>query len=208
MSVMVDALQTGPVSANTYILTDKNTLQTAVIDTGECTEKLLGMLEGKDVRYILLTHGHYDHILGVYKLKQKTGAEVVIHRLDADCLENGNKSLSAYSFNQHSVHADRILDGGERITLGETIIDVMHTPGHTPGGVCYILAKDRIIFTGDTLFCGSVGRTDLPGGDWNTLRESLEKIAGLHGDYAVMPGHDISSTLDRERQTNMFLRGF
>ena len=208
MSVTVDSLALGPVSANTYIVTDDATGGTAVIDAGACTNELLDKLKGKNVRYILLTHGHYDHILGVPALKAHTGAEVLIHKADADCFWDTEKSLASFdhSFSQTPMKADRLLSDGEEIHLGETVLSVLHTPGHTKGGVCYIDYQDRLIFSGDTLFCLTAGRTDFPGGSFEELMASLITLRNLPGDYIVYPGHNRATTLEHERVRNRYMR--
>lgn len=208
MSVTVDSLALGPVSANTYIVSDDATGETAVIDAGACTDELLDKLKGKNVRYILLTHGHYDHILGVPALKAHTGAEVLIHKADADCFWDTEKSLASFdhSFSQTPMKADRLLSDGEEIHLGETVLSVLHTPGHTKGGVCYIDYQDRLIFSGDTLFCLTAGRTDFPGGSFEELMASLITLRNLPGDYIVYPGHNRATTLEHERVRNRYMR--
>ena len=208
MSVTVDSLALGPVSANTYIVTDDATGETAVIDAGSCTDELLDKLKDKNVRYILLTHGHYDHILGVPALKAHTGAEVLIHKADADCFWDTEKSLASFdhSFSQTPMKADRLLSDGEEIHLGETVLSVLHTPGHTKGGVCYIDYQDRLIFSGDTLFCLTAGRTDFPGGSFEELMASLITLRNLPGDYIVYPGHNRATTLEHERVSNRYMR--
>lgn len=207
MSITVKSIPLGPVSANTHILIDTATGECAVIDAGDFNDELKRGLDGRKVRYILLTHGHFDHILGVHDLKEYTGAQVMIHSLDAPCLSNSHTSLAEWGgCEQKNVTADRLLSEGDTIMLGETQIKVMHTPGHTPGGVCYIIESEKTIFTGDTLFSLTAGRTDLIGGDDFMLISSLKRIAVLDGDYKVYTGHNRSTTLDYERTHNRYLR--
>ena len=208
MPIKVEKLVLGPVEANTYIITDEESGQSAVIDAGDFNEALKTAVSDKNVKYILLTHGHFDHILGVHGLKEFTNAKVVIHPADSDCLKDGNKSLAfaAGGFPQVPVEADILVSQGDTLNLGNTEIKVMHTPGHTKGGVCYIIEKDRILFTGDTLFALTVGRTDFEGGSDEEMFESVMRLSGLNGDYAVYPGHNRSTTLENERQRNRYMR--
>ncbi len=204
--------QLGAIEANCYVIVDEKSGEAAVIDTGDFNEnlkKLLNKDEIKNIKYILLTHGHYDHIWGVYDTKEYTGALVAIHEEDAGCLSDENQSL-AYQLGakQKLLKPDILLKDGMILNVGEIEIKVMHTPGHTRGGVCFICEKDRIIFSGDTLFCKTCGRTDLRGGDWPTLKDSLLKLVALEGDYTVYPGHNVETKLDFERTHNRYLRKF
>lgn len=188
---------------NTYIVTDEETGEALVVDPSLPEEKLIEKLECKSVKYILLTHGHYDHIGGVNFVKEKTGAKVVIHKEDEEMLCDPNKN---YSQNVEHIYADILVEDGTELVFGNTKITVLHTPGHTKGGVCYIFNDDRVMFSGDTLFRLTAGRTDLYGGDARTELMSLAKISELDGDYKVYPGHDASTTLDFERQYNRYMR--
>lgn len=155
-----------------------------------------------------MTHGHFDHILGVCGLKEFTGAKVLIHKLDGDCLLDENKSLCSWECpgKQKKMSVDILLSDNDKISIGDAVLRVMHTPGHTKGGVCYIDEKDKLIFSGDTLFCLSAGRTDFPGGSTKELFESLKRLRDLPGDYTVCPGHNKATTLDFERKNNRYMR--
>ena len=156
------------------------------------------------LRYILLTHGHFDHISGVKALKEDFGGDVVIHREDAGCLYDKSKSLaSKFFFPQHDVTADVLVDDGQRLPFGEGEIEVIHTPGHTKGSVCYTI--EDIMLSGDTLFKSSIGRTDFPGGSFEEIKASLKKLAALEKNYTVYPGHDVSTTLEREKKYNPYV---
>lgn len=208
MPMNVKNIPLGPISANCYILTDDETGVSTVIDPGEFNDELKSLVSGLNVKYILLTHGHFDHILGVSELKAFTGAEVAIHKLDADCLESEQKSLCAWEYPdmQKPVKADVLLSDGDKINIGNSVLRVLHTPGHTKGGVCYIDEQNRIIFSGDTLFCLTAGRSDFPGGSTTELMESLKKLKTLDGDYKVFTGHNRATTLSFEREHNKYMR--
>ena len=203
LAVMDDGFET-----NTYFVTDEETGETAVVDPSLPEEILVEKFEGKNVKYILLTHGHFDHIGGVNFVKEKTGAKVVIHKEDVEMLIDGNKNeyYSKYSSPMPLITADILVEDGTELMLGNSKITVLHTPGHTKGGVCYIFPDDRVMFSGDTLFYLTAGRTDLYGGDARTELMSLVKIGELEGDYQVYPGHDRATTLDFERQYNRYMR--
>lgn len=208
MALTVETIPQGPVQANTHILTDTATGKIAVVDAGDCTDTLKDRLNGTSVEYILLTHGHFDHILGVAALKALTGAEICIHAADADCLLDEEKSLCSWECagQQTPIQADRLLHDGDKIVLGESVLHVLHTPGHTKGGVCYADYENRILLTGDTLFCLTAGRTDFPGGSDEELLASLIRLRNLDGDFTVYTGHNRATTLEFERTRNRYMR--
>ena len=165
---------------------------------------MMNFIKGADLEYILLTHGHFDHIGGVKAVFEKTGAKVLISKEDEPMLSSSILSLAAFCGGvQNNTAAYGNVADGDVITLGESKIKVIATPGHTKGGVCYVC--DNNVFTGDTMFFCSCGRTDFPGGSSQEIMQSLKKIAGLKGDLTVYPGHDRFSSLDFERANNPFL---
>lgn len=194
----------GQLSNNCYLITDEKTNKSALVDCTDASQRMIDFIGDADLEYILLTHGHFDHIGGVPFIKEKFGAKIVIGAQDAKMLESGRHSLAAFcGERQVPSKADIEVYNGDIITLGKTKIKVMETPGHTKGGVCYI--ADGIIFSGDTLFHCSCGRTDFPGGSVSEIRESLNKLANLEGDYKVYAGHDSETTLDYERKYNPYM---
>ena len=197
----VKVMQVGPIGTNCYILEDETAKKAAVIDPGDEAEKIAQVLQGDwaEVEYILLTHGHYDHTTGVPDLKRRCpGAQVYIHQADA----NGAGSTLFPLAGQ--VAGLNYYKEGDTLTLGTLTIEVLETPGHSPGSVT--LKVGNVLFTGDTLFCGSCGRTDLRGGSYDQIMDSLKRLGELEGDFHVCPGHDRTSTLEQERKYNPFLR--
>ena len=196
-------------ACNCYLVTETETGKHLLVDVGGFSKRMelaLKQIGVEKVDYILLTHGHYDHIMGVKAAKEAFGGEVVIHALDESYLHNGMLSLASLrGFKKEDYpDADIIVNDGDVLSFGNEKIEVIHTPGHTPGCVCYKIGD--VIFSGDTLFKLCVGRTDLPGGNTETLLSSLKKLKELDGDYEIYPGHEAASTLNYERQYNPYMK--
>lgn len=206
MKIQVEKLVLGELATNTYIVTDTESGESAVVDPAIESKELFGAVENRNVKYILLTHGHYDHIGGVNALKDRTGAKVVIHQEEKSFLSDMELSLAPKPESTEEIFPDIITENGTEIPFGDGNIKVMHTPGHTIGGVCYIFENDRVIFSGDTLFKLTAGRTDLPTGNAREELRSLAQIGALDGDYTVYPGHEASTTLDFERENNRYMK--
>ncbi len=196
--------QFGSMSNNAFLIIDEETNQSALVDCPEDTCPMYDLIGDTDLKYILLTHGHYDHILGVNGIKKSFGAKVVISTEDAPMLTSSKLSLAAFTgAHQDDIEADILVSDGDVIKLGSLDIKVMATPGHTKGCVCY--AVDNAVFTGDTLFRLNCGRTDFPGGDGHEMLESLHKLRDLEGVFFVYTGHDQCTTLPFERENNPYM---
>ena len=196
----VKLLRVGPIGTNCYILEDDQTNLAAVIDPGDEPELIQEALEkeGVEVRYLLLTHGHYDHTTAMPALHRVyPQADIYIHQADANGAGSTLFPLAG------EVDDLKLYDEGDVIRLGDHEIQVLHTPGHSPGSVT--LKVEDVLFTGDTLFAGSCGRTDLRGGSYEQIMQSLKRLGELKGDFHVCPGHEATSTLERERRSNPFL---
>ncbi|MBE6883456.1 MAG: MBL fold metallo-hydrolase [Ruminococcaceae bacterium] len=198
----------GMLGTNCYLLVSGN--EAAIVDPGASGDRVITFAdkicgEQVKVKYVLLTHGHFDHIGAVAEVKAYYGAALCIHEEDADRLVDPDK-YDRYFARVKPIEggADRLLKDGDTISLGDENIDVIHLPGHTPGGVAYRCGD--ILITGDTLFHGDIGRTDLAGGDQKLLMKSLAKLARLEGDYVIYPGHEEGSTLNEERAYNLYMR--
>ncbi len=200
------AIHVGNLQTNCYILGCKETKECLVIDPGDEGERILNIIEqeGYKLEKVINTHGHWDHIGANFYLKSKTNAKIYIHEDDAAFLRDENLSLMSWvAKGEKTVDADEILKDGDTIKLGLLNLKVIHTPGHTPGGIS--LQVKNLLFTGDTLFAGSIGRTDLPGGDYDEIIKSLKtKLAPLDDNLEVYPGHGPKTTLGYEKSNNPF----
>ena len=192
--------------ANCYLLMSEG--QAMVVDPAPSADAIIRKTEENGARLvgIILTHGHFDHTCGAKMVKENTGAKVVIHSEDEEMLHDISKNefeINCIGSDFPEVDADILTEDGTELTLGNTKITVMHTPGHTKGGVCYLFNEDRVMFSGDTLFRLCAGRADLYGGNEEMMIESLKKLIALEGDYKVYPGHGAQTTLDIERKHNL-----
>lgn len=206
----VSVLPLGEMRTNCIILCDDTTGIGAVIDPGGIgsEEKIMTLCNsnGVKIEYILLTHAHFDHMLSLEALRHKTGAPLALHKYDAESLSDPNLTYMAQfaGITEGCAPAEITLTDGDTIELGDSKLTVLHTPGHTVGSVCYM--TDGIIVTGDTLFHCGIGRCDLYGGDDRAMEQSLRRLASLGGDYKFYPGHGSTTTLERERSSNIYLR--
>ncbi|MGC9529587.1 MAG: MBL fold metallo-hydrolase [Candidatus Bipolaricaulaceae bacterium] len=185
----------GPLLTNTYLLEAGG--EAAAVDPGEVTPELRAALAGLSLRYILLTHGHFDHADGAEALRAATDAPLCWHP---------DERATFWVAGRQPPPLDRPLADGDRLPLGDEELVVWHLPGHSPGSVAFLWEGGRTLLAGDVLFAGSVGRTDLPGGDWGALTGSLGRLLDLDGGWRILPGHGPETDLEREREGNPFLK--
>lgn len=203
------SLTVGELAANCWFLVKEDTKEALVFDPGDEAERIKAYAdrEGWQIRYLLLTHGHADHMGGAGKLKELTGAPLYALREEEALLQDGVKNLSP--FIQHraiTLTADALLQDGQELSLCGIRLKVYHTPGHTPGGCCYYCEEAGCVFSGDTLFQGSVGRSDFPGGSMSELVRSVkEKLFLLPDETKVHTGHGADTTIGYEKKYNPFL---
>ena len=202
-------LTVGPVQENCFVFSRTGSDRALIVDPGEEAPKLLAAIDelGPALEGILLTHSHFDHVGAVAAVARASGAEVWVPELEKPVLADINSFVPFSGFGPfEDWDAEHTVQGGERLELAGFEIDVLFTPGHSPGHVAYSIPDEGVVFSGDVLFRGSVGRTDLPGGDWRTLLESLRTLVEtLPGETTVYPGHMGVTTIGAERSTNPFL---
>ncbi len=198
----------GIYAANCYIIYPEDKKEGIVLDPGGDVEDIIAAIDSNDlnIKYIILTHGHADHIGGVKGLKNKLGVPVMIHEKDRELLVDGDKNLSSVmAMATVEIEPDVLLKDGDKIEFGGLTAEVIHTPGHTSGGICLKIGDN--LFTGDTLFAGSIGRTDFLGGSYEEIIKSIkEKLVIYPDNTQVYPGHGPSSTIKNEKSSNPFLR--
>lgn len=207
--MILKRVEISSMAVNCYIVGCEETKEAAVIDPGGNSRGILKALENNGLKaiYIINTHGHIDHIGANRTIKEATGAKVLIHKGDAKMLTNAVSNFSFMMGQQvTSPPAEEYIDEGDIIKIGNTVeLEVIHTPGHSPGGIC--LKTGNIIFSGDTLFYGSIGRTDFPGGSYKDLISNIKnKLLCYDDDVVVYPGHGPATTIGFERKRNPFLR--
>jgi glyoxylase-like metal-dependent hydrolase (beta-lactamase superfamily II) len=196
--------------SNCFIFGCDQTKEAVVIDPGGDADRILLSLAESNlkVKYIVNTHGHFDHVSDNGKMKEATGAEILIHPLDAPMLGSLSSNAAIFGISvENSPPCDRTIEEGDTVSFGEITLEVLHTPGHTPGGIS--LFTEGIVFVGDTLFAGSIGRTDFPGGDFDTLVASIQqKLFKMDDDVRVFSGHGPETNIGQEKRFNPFVGRF
>jgi glyoxylase-like metal-dependent hydrolase (beta-lactamase superfamily II) len=211
MGFEMKRLVVGPLEANCYLLWDDADRSAVVVDPGSDGDYIEDEVkkEGLNVKYIINTHGHFDHVGANGHLRDSLGVKVAIHASDVKLLQGAPLHGNPFGIETPPQSAPEVLlTDGMELKAGGLSITVLHTPGHTQGGVCLYIEKEGVIFTGDTLFSGGVGRTDLPGGSFDTLMKSIrEKILPLGDTVRVFPGHGPETTIAEEKESNPFIAG-
>lgn len=206
-NIQVETLVLGMMAVNCYLVMHKETKKMVIIDPGAQPERVTEKIEkmGAQPVAILLTHGHFDHIGAVETLREHFGIPVCGLDKEREIFEDAQKNLSAMFGDSMTVTADRMFYDGERVSLGSMEIRVLHTPGHTVGGACYYMPEEDVLFSGDTLFCASVGRTDFPTGSMSALRTSIHtKLFVLPEATVVYPGHNEATDISYEKRYNPY----
>jgi glyoxylase-like metal-dependent hydrolase (beta-lactamase superfamily II) len=200
-------LHVGPLQTNCYIVGCEETKEGAIIDPGGDAKRILAEVErlGLKIKYVINTHGHFDHTLANKEVVKATGAPLAIHSADASMLTQGGGARFFGIIGKASPPADVILDEGQVLTLGQIELQVLHTPGHSPGSICLYSEDEGVLFDGDVLFNMGMGRYDLPGGSYSVLMESIQRLLALPDETTVYPGHGPATTIGRERRGNPFL---
>ncbi len=198
----VRTLSVGQLGTNCYVVSDDTTA--VVIDPGDEASRILAAIGDNTLAAVLLTHAHFDHMGALYDLVERTGAPVYCHADEAVAMTDGVRNLSAlFGIPLRTVSTFSTLKEGDSVTFGDMTFTVLHTPGHTKGSCCYL--SGNTLFSGDTLFCESVGRTDFPGGDVHAMRASLRRLLAMDGNMDVLPGHDCPTTIAHEAKYNPYI---
>jgi len=204
--MIIKKLVVGPLESNCYTISDENKKEVLVVDPGDEPDSILDLVNENnyDLKYILCTHGHFDHVGAIPELKKVTGAKIVIHRDEIE-IYNSTRDQAAILWEyviEPLPEPDILASEGDKLEIGDLRFEILHTPGHSPGGIC--LYGEGILITGDTLFAGSVGRTDLYGGDIEKLKSSFKRLMSLPDSVKVLPGHGPESTIGKEKTDNFF----
>jgi hydroxyacylglutathione hydrolase len=207
--MIVKGLAVGPLEANCFIVADEGSKRAMIIDPGDEPDRIMSAVGegGLSVDYLVCTHAHFDHVGAVPEIKKATGARIVIHTDEMEIYLGARDMAAFWGYGIEPLpEPDILVKEGDEIRLGTLVFKVLHTPGHSPGGIC--LLGEGVVITGDTLFAGSVGRTDFHGGDMSRLRQSFDRLLALPPDTEILAGHGPRSTIGRERSENFFSKLF
>lgn len=206
--MIIKKITAGAFQANNYLIIDEKNKKAVLIDASGDFDSVKKYLDEYDAKleYILNTHGHVDHISGNYEIQTKLGAKALLHENDLPLVDIFEKQIELFSLPPETKPViDGHLEDGQVIEVGDIKLKVIHTPGHSSGGVCFLDEKNNVLFSGDTLFLNSVGRTDLLGGSFETLENSVEqKLFTLNPEFKVYPGHGPATTIGHEKRSNPF----
>ena len=203
--MMIKKFVVGSLESNCFIIADEKLKECLITDPGDEPDRILDFIHENNfkVKYIVCTHAHFDHVAAVSDIKKDTDALVVIHKDDIELYKSTKNQAAQWGFDiDPQPEPDMLVSEGDRIVVGELRFKVLHTPGHSPGGIC--LYGEGILITGDTLFFGSVGRTDLYGGDINKLKKSVKRLISLPDGTKILPGHGPETTVGKEKTDNFF----
>jgi hydroxyacylglutathione hydrolase len=207
--MIIRSLVVGPLENNCFIIADENTKDGLVVDPGDEPDRILDLINKNsfNIKYIVCTHAHFDHVGAVPDLKKETGAKIVIHRDELEIYKSTKDQAAIWGYELDPLpEPDMFVSEGDKIEVGDLRFEILHTPGHSPGGIC--VYGEGILITGDTLFAGSVGRTDFYGGDMEKLKRSFRRLLSLSDKIKVLPGHGPETTIGQERTDNFFSYNF
>lgn len=203
----IDSIVVGALQVNCFIAYDEDSHDAIVVDPGDEAEKIISLIEDRKLKVsrIVCTHGHFDHVGAVKRLRERTGAAVMLHKGDLDIYMRADKQGGLWGFHIEQPPApDMFLAEGDEVAVGRFRLKALHTPGHSPGGTC--LYGEGVILTGDTIFAGSVGRTDFPGGSLTELKKSFARIIALPPETGIFSGHGPLTTVKNEKDSNFFVQ--
>jgi hydroxyacylglutathione hydrolase len=203
--MIIKSLVVGPLESNCFIIADKHTKEALLIDPGDEPERILELITENNfkIKFIVCTHAHFDHVGALPEIKKETNALIVIHKDEVGIYKHTRELASSWGYELEPLpEPDILVSEGDNLNIGDLQFKIFHTPGHSPGGIC--LFGGGILITGDTLFAGSVGRTDLFGGDTEKLIKSFKRLMSLPEETRVLPGHGPLSTIRQERVNNYF----
>ena len=204
--MLIKSLVVGPLQVNCFVISDEKTGESMVIDPGDEPDRIIDVIKGNGlkVKYIICTHAHFDHVGGITEIKDETDAKIVIHQEERELYNSAMDQAAFWGYELAPLpEPDMFVREGDKIEIGHLSFEVFHSPGHSPGGIC--LYGEGVVFTGDTLFAGSVGRTDFYGGDINKLKKSFLRLMSLPPDTKVFCGHGPASNISREKASNFFM---